>query len=371
MPLILDVICRATGMRFAAVARVTEDRWVCLASKDQIQFGLQPGGELQIKTTICDEIRRSRRPVVIDHVAADAEYCTHHTPAQYGFQSYISVPIFLSDGTFYGTLCAIDPEPAELKAAGAVDMLRLYAELIAAHLDTAQRAVRAEASLLDARAAAELREQFIAVLGHDLRNPLSAFSVGLAFLREVVAHPKGEATLDRMQRSVQRMSALIDNVLDFARGRLGGGITLQRTSESLEPTLRHVVDELSAAHTHATVELTFDLSRPVSTDRDRIAQLLSNLLSNALVHGAPGTVVRVSAAADRELVLSVSNQGAAIPAEDLPRLFAPFSRGVGRTDRRGLGLGLFIAAEIARAHGGLLEAESSEGLTRFTFRMPL
>jgi signal transduction histidine kinase len=371
VPLILDVICRTTGMRFAAVARVTEDRWVCLASKDLIQFGLQPGGELDVQTTICNEIRQSRAPVVIDDVESDATYCKHHTPAKYGLKSYISVPIFLSDGSFYGTLCAIDPQPAKLKDVGAVDMFRSYAELLAAHLDTAQRAVQAEASLLDARATAELREQFIAVLGHDLRNPLNSFAVGLGLLQEMAADARAQPVVARMQRSIERMGTLIDHVLDFARGRLGGGIVLERTSDALEPTLRHVVDELHSAYPSSPLEFSFDVARPVSVDRNRIGQLLSNLVNNALVHGAKERPVRIQVSADRDFALSVSNEGAQIRPEDLPRLFAPFSRGAVRGDRKGLGLGLYIAAEIARAHGGSLEAESTTELTRFTFRMPL
>jgi len=369
--LILDVICRTTGMRFAAVARVTEDRWVCLASNDQIEFGLGPGGELDIETTICHEIRRMRQPVVIDNVAADPLYCGHATPAKYGFQSYLSVPIFLRDGSFYGTLCAIDPEPANLRSSGAVDMFRSYAELIAAHLDTAQRATQAEAKLLDAHATAELREQFIAVLGHDLRNPLNSFAAGLSLLKETAANAQAAAVLARMQRSSDRMATLIDDLVDFARGRLGDGIAVERSTDSLEPTLRHVVDELCAAYPHRVVDASFQLSRPVHADHHRIAQLLSNLLSNALQHGAKGAPVQVRARTDDHFELSVSNEGPVIPAEDLPRLFVPFKRGAAQRDRKGLGLGLYIAAEIARAHGGQLKVESAEGLTRFTFQMPL
>ena len=98
VPTILNVVCRVTGMGFAAVARVTEERWICCAVNDEIQFGLQPGGELKVETTICHEMRQSREAVVIDHVAEDELYCRHHTPAMYGFQSYISMPIFLKDG---------------------------------------------------------------------------------------------------------------------------------------------------------------------------------------------------------------------------------------------------------------------------------
>src|SRR4051812_26002719 len=108
---ILDVVCQTTGMGFAAVARVTDERWVACSVKDNISFGLLPGGELKLDTTICNEIRQSGAPVVIDHVSEDPDFSGHHTPAMYGFQSYISMPIKRRDGSFFGTLCAIDPDP--------------------------------------------------------------------------------------------------------------------------------------------------------------------------------------------------------------------------------------------------------------------
>ena len=124
VPTILNVVCRVTGMGFAAVARVTKERWVCLAVNDEIDFGLKPGGELAVETTICHEVRESREAVVIDHVAEDEVYCGHPTPKMYGFQSYVSMPIFLKDGSFFGTLCAIDPKPAKLKNPGVIGMFR-------------------------------------------------------------------------------------------------------------------------------------------------------------------------------------------------------------------------------------------------------
>src|ERR1700754_2857912 len=93
IPSMLQVICKTTGMGFAAVAKVTKDRWIACGVRDEINFGLAPGGELKVDTTICDEIRDSEEGVVIDHVAADSHFCTHPTPAMYGFQSYISIPI--------------------------------------------------------------------------------------------------------------------------------------------------------------------------------------------------------------------------------------------------------------------------------------
>jgi GAF domain-containing protein len=114
VPRILEVVCQSTGMRFAAVARVTENHWLACSVLDEIDFGLKPGGELKIESTICNEIRQSRQPVIIDHVAQEPEWCNYATPAMYGFQSYISMPIILADGSFFGTLCAIDPLPARI-----------------------------------------------------------------------------------------------------------------------------------------------------------------------------------------------------------------------------------------------------------------
>jgi GAF domain-containing protein len=102
VPSILDVVCMTTGMGFAAVARVTEERWIACSVKDNVAFGLKPGGELKLETTICHEIRQHRQAVVIDNVAEDPLYASHHTPAMYGLQSYISIPIVLPDGRFSG-----------------------------------------------------------------------------------------------------------------------------------------------------------------------------------------------------------------------------------------------------------------------------
>jgi GAF domain-containing protein len=121
-------------MRFAAVARVTEDRWVACSVLDNIDFGLTEGGELRVETTICHEVRQCRE-AIINHVSEDEPWREHPTPAMYGFQSYISMPIILADGSFFGTLCAIDPRPARLNTAEIIGMFRLFAELIAKNLD--------------------------------------------------------------------------------------------------------------------------------------------------------------------------------------------------------------------------------------------
>ena len=115
IPAILDVICRTTGMGYATVARVTEERWVACAVLDNINFGLPPGGELKIETTLCNEVRQCREPIVVDNFEEDERYKGHHTPAMYGLKSYIAVPLWLKNGDFFGTLCAIHPDPAHVK----------------------------------------------------------------------------------------------------------------------------------------------------------------------------------------------------------------------------------------------------------------
>ncbi|HMJ94144.1 MAG TPA: GAF domain-containing protein [Allosphingosinicella sp.] len=128
---ILQEAATITRMGFVAVARVTEDRWVACQIEDRIEFGLDPGDELEIKKTICDEVRDCGTRIVIDHIGADPEWRTHPVPALYGFQSYASFPIYLADGSFYGTLCAIDPEPRALNAADTIAALERYAAEIA------------------------------------------------------------------------------------------------------------------------------------------------------------------------------------------------------------------------------------------------
>ena len=243
IPNILEVICRTTGLGFAAVARVTEDRWIACAVRDQIAFGLQPGDELKVETTICDEIRNHGEPVVIDHVREDDLFCNHPTPQMYGFQSYISMPIF-SGGRFFGTLCGIDPKPARLNTPETRGMFKLFAELIGFHLDAHEQMKSSEEALLDERHTAQLREQFIAVLGHDLRNPLNAVTGGTAILRKMHLSEEATSVVEMIRRSAGRMAGLIENVMDFARGRLGGGLSLVRIADdSMGALLAQIIDE--------------------------------------------------------------------------------------------------------------------------------
>jgi sigma-B regulation protein RsbU (phosphoserine phosphatase) len=229
-----------------------------------------------------------------------------------------------------------------------------------------------QGTLFDERHSATLREQFIAVLGHDLRNPLASIDGGLRLIERTPLNEKALTIAAMLRKSVARMADLIDNVMDFAQGRLGGGFTLKRSDCEMEPVLLHVVQELRTAWPERTIETELSLGEPLNCDPGRISQLLSNLIANALTHGAADGSVSVRAGTDHDAFeMSVANLGEPIPSAAFERLFKPFTREDVRPSQQGLGLGLYIASEIARAHEGALSAESSPEETRFTFRMPV
>jgi GAF domain-containing protein len=127
---ILGQVCELTRMGFAAIAFVNEDRWIACQVLDQIEFGLTPGGELDVSTTICADIRDSGRRIIIDHVREEKEWCTHPTPILFGFQSYLSLPLFVGDDQFFGTLCAIDPTPRLLNTPELIEAIERLARRV-------------------------------------------------------------------------------------------------------------------------------------------------------------------------------------------------------------------------------------------------
>jgi signal transduction histidine kinase len=369
---LLEVICRTTGMGFAAVARVTDEKWIACEVRDEINFGLKPGGELELKTTICHEIRQSGKEVIIDHVEMGPAFCAHHTPKMYGFQSYISFPITLKNGDFFGTLCAIDPRPARLNNPTIIGMFKLFAELISVHLQSIEDLRFTTSTLSEERKTAELREQFIAILGHDLRNPLSAVTNSAKILLQMPLEDEAKHLAGIIKNSSTRMAGLIENTLDFARGRLGGGITLDlKPCESLERILNELIAEQQALAPDRSIITDFVLAEHVDCDNTRIAQLFSNLVSNALKYSYADTPVKIVArSGEGRFLLSVTNCCNKISDAILQRIFQPFSRGEAKPGREGLGLGLYIAAEIARAHGGNLSVSSTGEETCFMLNMP-
>ena len=376
VPMLLRVIGETTGMGFAAVARVTAGTWTACAVYDNIAFNLKPGMQLDLHTTLCKEVREAMQPVVIDQASLDPVYRDHHTPRTYGIESYVSVPIVLADGLYFGNLCAIDPHPAKVSNPATLSMFNSFAKLIALQLEAEHRNEARELELHDERELALLREQFIAVLGHDLRNPLSAILACTQLLKRQAGNADQTQQLsERVRRNAMRMSALIDDTLDLARARLGPGIGIERVEVAdLASLLHNVVAELSDARPAQPITADLRIDRPVTCDPGRIQQLVSNLLGNALGHGAQDRPVVLRAVTDADaLRITVCNEGEPIDAEALPQIFKPFWRPAGPSARGGgLGLGLYICAQIVQAHGGSLAVTSThEGGTVFTVNLPL
>lgn len=332
------------------------------------------------------------------NVAGRIFYETHFAPLlrMQGFFNEVALDLVRQDGSRLPVLVnAAERRDGDgrhlltrLTVFNATDRRRYERELVEARAaaEAAQKELQAlnakvqhellaeKAVLLDERMTAALREEFIAVLGHDLRNPLAAIDAGMRLLLRTSLDDKARRIVGMVQDSTARMTELIDNVMDFARGRLGGGLSVDPSpAEPIEPVLRQVVSELRIAMPGRVIEADFAaVTAPVQCDRRRIGQLASNLLGNALTHGAPDKPVRIGATtAGGWFELSVGNAGDPIPAVVLRRIFTPFSRGTLRPGLQGLGLGLYISHEIAKAHGGTLEVVSTEAETRFTFRMPM
>ncbi|WP_368865091.1 GAF domain-containing sensor histidine kinase [Stenotrophomonas maltophilia] len=372
VPRILETVAHITGSRFTAIARVTETTWTACATLDTLGFGLVPGGQLVLETTICDEIRQSSTSVVFARASTHPLYSKHHTPRIYGLESYASVPIHRPDGSFFGTLCAIDSSPGNFDEAHVRRSMELLAELVGNYLDKEDRLQEAETALSDAQRDSDLRDQFIAVLGHDLRSPLQAISVAADALEDEATSARQQQMLAHIASGVTRMDGLINDVLDFARGRLGGGIPISlRKSDTLQADLERVAAEVAIATGREDIDVQMRIEGSVVCDPGRLSQLLANLLTNAVQHGERSLPVtlRVHAASNR-LTLDVHNAGCIAP-DRLSTIFNPFSREKGELPRPGLGLGIYIASEIAKSHGGILDVVSSESAgTVFTFRMP-
>ncbi len=227
----------------------------------------------------------------------------------------------------------------------------------------------------DAREEAErsvrYNEMFAGMLGHDLRNPLSAITTGANYIARLDSSQKATKAATRILSSAERMARMIDQLLDFTRIRVGGGLALAPTRLDLEELLYKIKDELEAANPERSIVIEVAGSAVGEWDHDRLLQVFSNLVGNALHHGsdAAPVVIRCDGSASTCVDISVHNAGV-VPAEVLPMMFEPF-RGNARYQRtRGLGLGLFITQQIIAAHGGTIEVAST-GEQGTTFRLVL
>jgi two-component system, sensor histidine kinase and response regulator len=243
------------------------------------------------------------------------------------------------------------------RAAALVRTAALHGKLLAA-----ERQLRIEA---------DFRERFMGMLAHDLRQPLNAIFMANGSMSSVLAESPLRGTVQIQMRAAARMKGMIAELLDFTRIRPETGMPIQRSAIDFAVTARAILEEMQAAHAERAFDLAVAGDCVGHWDPDRLAQVCSNLLANAIEHGdakAPASV-RVDGTNDAFVELTVSNLGKPIAPETLKQLFLPFRRGSGKP-RSGVGLGLYIVEQIVSAHGGTIIAESDRGSTRFLVRLP-
>lgn len=231
----------------------------------------------------------------------------------------------------------------------------------------------AKVALADLTARSEYEQRLIGIVSHDLRNPFNVIGLGTAALAQAELPAAAQRMVVRMARAADRATRLINDLLTFARARIGSSIPVSPKPTNLREIVEQVVDELHAAAPGRVIRVGHAGEELGSWDADRLAQVIANLVGNALQHGAPGSPVIIeSQITGDHATLEISNHGPGIPAHELATLFEPYRRGTTAGAGQGsLGLGLYIAREVIVAHGGTIEVDSQqEATTRFTVRLP-
>jgi PAS domain S-box-containing protein len=260
------------------------------------------------------------------------------------------------------------------RAALAIENARLFREVESARAAVAAQLAVEERRRHEAEEQARFAETFVGMLGHDLRNPLNAIVMTTRLLRRIAQAPHEITAVERVRSSAQRMSNMVGQLLDLTRSRIAGGITIERHPVDLCLVISEAVDELRRAYPGREIAWSGGAGVHTMADRDRLAQVFSNLIGNALEHGDPARPVTVDlSTAGNGFTLAVHNDGPPIASEFLPYLFEPFRRTVVRNERsKGLGLGLFITEQIVHAHGGRIHVSSTaEHGTTFSVFLPL
>jgi signal transduction histidine kinase len=308
---------------------------------------------------------RDPQPVLVRDVAADPSLGPYVSLfRREGIGALGFIPLVFG-GRLMGKFMVYYPQPRDLTA-HEMELARAIANHVAASV------ARFE-SLAELQDTVRFNEMFTGILGHDLRNPLAAIitSARLAMTRD--PSERMRRPLARILSSGDRMTRMIDQLLDFTRVRLGGGIPVAPVEIDLAALVRQVMDELDESNPECTLRLSCGGDTFGRWDPDRLSQVFSNLVANAVRHGEPehGVEVTVDGRDETSVRVTVHNRGA-IPARRLPKLFEPLAGASRRPEKsQGLGLGLFITRELVRVHGGSIDVRSDEASgTTFLVTLP-
>lgn len=370
IPTILAAMREVTGLRFGVIARVTPREWVACAVYDELEFGLRPGDPLEISNTFCSRVNATNEPVVMNDATTSEKYRTSHVPKLFGFRAYISVPIFLANGTSYGTVCALDPNPGDVDNAKVISTLSLFGQLISQQLEASDR----EFALNRTRQALQLRvtqlTTFAAVASHDLRSPLRGIGNLATWLDEELTTRGNDAAREyvgQISRSVRRMGSLVDGMLQYASA--GEEAELQ-TPIGLAGIIDAVVELYAPLNSHITAQ---GAELTVKTRRQPLQHVLANLVDNAIKH-AGGAAARIRIAfewVDHALRCTVSDDGPGIAVEHHERVWRLFQSLEVQDPERVSGVGLAIVKKLVENEGGRVWLDSQPGTgARFVFTWP-
>ena len=275
-------------------------------------------------------------------------------------------------------LVRVEPGDQDVYHAGHLRLFSVVAAQLGAYLAMIRLREETAAKTRELAAAHGFQQVLLGVVGHDLRNPLSVMTMVATALLQETSDPAKAKLIERSLRSAQRAHRIINDLLDVTHSRANGEIPVLRRDIDLDSLVTEIVSDLCLANPNRDIRYTPRASGPVlgEWDPDRLAQVVTNLVNNALQHGDEHSPVTVSLASDDgAAVVSVENRGAGIPSELSASLFDPFRRGVDGRARRpgaaGLGLGLYIVDQIVRSHGGTVNVTSeTNGKTVFEARLP-
>ena len=373
VPSMLEFICQVTGMGFAAVARVTSDKWIACSVRDEVQFGLEAGGELPVATTLCNEIRDHQRPIIIDNVAQSPAYMNHHTPQIYGLQSYISFPIILKNGAFFGTLCAIDSKPAPLNNQRITDAFTMFTEMLSFHLqsqDLLERSYGATVELQNKNAILTKVNQdldsIVYTAAHDLKSPVT----NIEGLVEALRYSLEKEDLDRaeinqilrlMESSLKNFHTTIQDLTTIIAADTSKGqeaveeIHLPTLVESVTGDLRPLI-----AESRAKIEVVVGEYVSLHYPKKYFRSILYNLLNNALKYRSLLRTPMIQVALNREkgkIYFSVSDNGLGIAQDQQEKVFTLFKRFHHHVE--GSGLGLYIVKKMVEYGNGQIQVKST------------
>lgn len=367
----LRAVCHTTSMRVAALVQEHDGQSVVVRIVDSAGLDISSAELLSLDVPFTSGVITDHYFLSSSHPSASGRLLLKGPIHSFEFPYYVCAPVYAPNGAILGMLWAMDMERAPQLSGPVRDLVLCLAELIGY-----REAVKREPDVLRSNpdaAVQALPERVIGLLGHELRTPLSTMSTALQILVSLPIDKKGLEVVRIAQNSVRQMTETIENIVDFARARLGGGMVLHRSgSENLELILYKIVQEAQLKHPEHCVDADFDLSLPVDCDAQKVGRLASNLLTSSIKTAVAENPIHVVARTlHGALEISVTNKGAALVSSPLGTKVSQIGEEILDTNFRGGALSLFVCESIATAHGGTLNLTSNAEESSFFFRMPL